>query len=567
MAMLIDPGARAPTIDKILRYGVRSSGGILAVSIAALLISFVLPFALQALIDRVLVFNAASTLIVIFVVLLVAGVLEGAAMVLRGRLLNFKSGEVSSQIGALVVEKALRQPALSLLGITGRKTMEAVTEISYFRDAIAELLLYGIQLFFAVFFYLLVIFLINPSMTWVVLATIPFHVALYWALTRMAKSRVRRAIGRTQEFGSSLHSAVGSIETIYAYGLASRQADVSRKLMFDAFFFNYQARNSYNAAQAASRVLSRATEALVVFLGAQAVMLGEMTLGQLVMFQMLLTRLIQPLSQFGDNWDRLFRVRTHLDRWREMLEKAERAPKGGEAMSGAGPVLNAAEASFTYPGANAPAVQNISLLIEAGEIVFVLGPSGSGKSTFVRLISGLVEPTTGSIRISGADPARVREEDRRRLTASVFQEAILLPGTVAENIAAFDPHTDFATIEAAARAAGALAFIQALPEGFDTQLGISGYSISGGERQRVCLARMLAARAALMVIDEGTSGLQRSLEVEVIENIKASMSPNQALIIITHREDLVHLGTRSIRLDGGQIVTDSPAPQTRLLNA
>jgi ABC-type bacteriocin/lantibiotic exporter with double-glycine peptidase domain len=528
------------------------------VAILGLLVSFVGPFALQAVIDRVIVFKIPATLVSIVVILIVAAIFEAILTLLRGRISGFLAGRITAGIATAVVSAAMRQPTTTLLGEKGREVIATLGEFHFFRDGVNQLISFFVQILFSVVFYLCVLLLLNPGMTLAVLLTLPFHALIYWKLARDTREKVQKSVATNSEFLASTQTAISAIETIHAYGLAERQTRTSRKLIVEALFRGFEARDATNTAQSVSRFVSRLTEAAVIALGAMAVMQNDLTLGELVVFQMLLSRMVQPISQAGVTWDRYYRLKTILDGWQSLMDNVV-VPEGVQNATPVAnaPILVAENLSLKYPGAKKSSLDDVNFRIDGGEIVFLLGASGSGKSTLVRLLAGLVQPSSGAIQVKGIAPMAVSEDMRHKLVAAAFQEPVLLPGSIAGNIASFDENMSLETIRQKAETAGAAEFIDRLPERYDTLVGMTGYSVSGGERQRICLARMLAADASLMIIDEGTSGLQRSLEVSVIERIKAGLRQDQALIVITHREDLMQMGTRAIRLDTGQIIDDT----------
>ncbi len=529
------------------------------VAILGLLISFVSPFALQAVIDRVIVFKIPATLISITVILVISAIFEAILNFLKGRIAGFFAGRITAGIATAVVSAAMRQPTTKLLGEKGREIIATLGEFHFFRDGVNQLISFIIQILFSVAFYLCVLLLLNPGMTLAVLLTLPFHAAIYWMLARKTREKVKRSVATNSEFLASTQTAISAIETIHAYGLSERQTQTSKKLIVEALFRGFEARDATNTAQSISRLVSRITEAAVIALGAMAVIQNELTLGELVVFQLLLSRMIQPISQAGVTWDRYYRLQTIMNGWQQLMDDtmAPTSLENARPVPSA-PILVVEKLCLKYPGSKAHSLEDVDLQINGGEIIFLLGASGSGKSTLVRILTGVVEPSSGSIRVKGISPMAVSERMRRKLVAAAFQESVLLPGSIAGNIASFDEDIPPERIKQKAETAGAAEFIEQLPEQYDTLVGVTGYSVSGGERQRICLARMLACDASLMIIDEGTSGLQRSLEVSVIEQIKAQLRQDQALIIITHREDLMKMGTRAIRLDTGRIIDDRP---------
>jgi len=551
------------SIAALLKTEAGHSKPLLLVSFLALLVSFVAPFALSAIIDRVILFKVSATLYTIIGIMLAAAVFEALLSQLRGRYAAFSSARVTAQIAGVVVDAALRQPTTNLLGSKGRATISTLAELNFFRDSVTQLVVYALQLLFSVAVYLVVLLLLHPIMTLAVLLTVPVHAIIYWLLARGSKEKIKKSVATNSEFIASAQTAVGAIETIHAYGLARQQIDVSSRLIVETLSQGFDARDTTNTAQSVSRLLSRVTEAAVIFLGAGAVMANELTLGELVVFQLLLGRMTQPISQAGVSWDRLYRLRTIAGEWQKLIDAKTPVPRNSETVPVPGtPLLQVTDLEFVYPGARTPTLHKIDLSLHGGEILFLLGPSGSGKSTLVRLLTGIIAPGEGQVLLRGLSPPAIAERSRRKLVAAAFQESILLPGTIGENISSFDPSLPEQQIRQAAEIAGAADFIRNFPDGYDTMVGTTGHAVSGGERQRICLARMLACEASIMIVDEGTSGLQRSLEVSVIERIKAAMAPDQALIIITHREDLMRLGTRAVRLEAGQVIDDRPINST-----
>jgi ABC-type bacteriocin/lantibiotic exporter with double-glycine peptidase domain len=545
-------------IGTLVKAQAKASTPLLALSFLGLLVSFVAPFALASIIDRVIVFGLPASLFSIVGILLIAAVFEALINRLKGLFAAFSSAKLTAQIAERVVASALRQPTTKLLGSKGRATVSTLAEFNFFRDTLSQLLLYAIQLVFSVGIYMIVLLFLNPWMTLAVLLTVPLHALIYWVLARQSKAKIRESVTTNSDFTASIQTAVTAIETIHAYGLEQKQSQTSAALITQALEQGFVARAATNTAQSVSKFLSRLTEAAIICLGALAVMSKELSLGELIVFQMLLSRMTQPISQAGVNWDKLYRLRTIVGEWQGLIDQRVVRRRGSaDATEVRGQsIVQFDRLSFSYPGSPKPTLRDISFELGGGETLFLLGQSGSGKSTMVRLLTGIVTPTEGALTIKGISPDCVEESRRRQLVAAAFQEPILLPGTIGENISSFSEPVSDADIHEAAKLAGAADFIEALPDGYDTLVGTTGYAVSGGERQRICLARMLACKAAVMIIDEGTSGLQRSLEVTVIQRIQESMTKDQVLLVITHREDLMNMGTRAIRLEAGAVIND-----------
>jgi len=208
--------------------------------------------------------------------------------------------------------------------------------------------------------------------------------------------------------------------------------------------------------------------------------------------------------------------------------------------------------SFAY-AEDEPVLHGIELAVAAGEVVALVGPSGGGKSTLVDLLPRFHDPTSGRITLDGVDIRDLRLADLRALFGIVAQETILFHDTVRSNIAYGLPDADPASVEAAARAANAHDFIQALPEGYDTVLGERGLRLSGGQRQRIAIARALLRNPPILILDEATSALDTESERAVQEAVEELMQ-ERTVIVIAHRLSTVRRADRIVALDGGRIV-------------
>jgi ABC-type multidrug transport system fused ATPase/permease subunit len=213
--------------------------------------------------------------------------------------------------------------------------------------------------------------------------------------------------------------------------------------------------------------------------------------------------------------------------------------------------------SFAYSESSS-ALSDVTLTIDAGEIVGIIGPSGSGKSTFVQLLLGLREPSEGDIRVGGIALSEVHRESWTALTSFVPQDPHLFTGTIADNIRFFRDGFDIDALREAARQANVLADIEALPDGFDTHIGQRGVQLSGGQRQRLSIARALVGRPKLLVLDEPTSALDVHSEAMVRETI-GNLRGRVTVIVIAHRLSTLDVCDRLMVIEGGRLMAfDAP---------
>ena len=218
--------------------------------------------------------------------------------------------------------------------------------------------------------------------------------------------------------------------------------------------------------------------------------------------------------------------------------------------------LSLHDVSFSYAGAPTPALRGVSLHVEAGETVALVGPSGAGKSTVARLVLRFLEPDAGSIAVAGAPLAAIDLRSWRRSVAWVPQDPTIFAGTVVDNIRLAAPDAPIERVRDAAAAAGAGAFVDDLPDGFDTVLGERGLRLSGGQRQRLAIARAVLADAPFVVLDEFTAHLDPDTEADVLDRVGALLAGRTA-IVIAHRPATIAAADRVVRLDAGRVVAEA----------
>jgi subfamily B ATP-binding cassette protein MsbA len=215
---------------------------------------------------------------------------------------------------------------------------------------------------------------------------------------------------------------------------------------------------------------------------------------------------------------------------------------------------------FTYPGADVPALQDVSLEVKHGERIAIVGPNGSGKTTLLSFVPRLLSPDGGTVRIDGTDIASINVRSLRQQVGVVTQETVLFRGTVAENIAFGMPGITREQIEEAGRQAHADEFIRRMPGGYDAAVSEQGYSLSGGQRQRIAIARAILRDPAILILDEATSQIDAESEAHINEAL-AEFGKGRTCLVIAHRLSTVLNADRIVVMDGGRIVDHGPHDQ------
>jgi ATP-binding cassette subfamily B protein len=371
-------------------------------------------------------------------------------------------------------------------------------------------------------------------------------------LSRLAQDRFARTIGHAGE-------SLDALETVQAFG---REQDASQR-------FSRAIEDAFDASRRRIRAKAATTSMLILlmFSGILVILyqsaidvfvrrtLSGGTLLQLCMLSMLAASSVREL---GEVWGDVQRASGALDRIGELMDAkpavgpparpaALPPPKGEIAFEGV---------SFHYPGReDVAALSNFSLRVRAGERIALVGPSGAGKSTVFRLLLRFFDPDTGVVRLDGADLTSADPREVRDRIALVAQDASLFSTSAAENIAFGRKDATAAQVRAAASAAQAKAFLDRLPQGFDTPVGERGKALSGGQRQRIAIARALVRDAPVLLLDEATSALDAENERLVQEALHVAME-NRTTLVIAHRLSTVLEADRIVVMDHGRVVEE-----------
>ena len=294
----------------------------------------------------------------------------------------------------------------------------------------------------------------------------------------------------------------------------------------------------------------------VLWIGARDVREGVMSPGELVQFLIYavmvagasaaLSEVVGELQRAAGAAERLVDLLGATDPISDPARPEEPAARAGR--------IRFEDVTFRYPSRpEAPALRGASFEVAPGETVALVGPSGAGKTTVFQLLMRFYEPVAGTISVDGQDIGRLRREDLRRAFALVPQEPVIFAASVAENIRFGRPGADDAAVRAAAEAAAALPFIEALPQGFDTFVGERGIMLSGGQKQRIAIARAILRDAPVLLLDEATSALDAESE-RAVQAAVERLSSDRTTLVIAHRLATVKKADRILVFDDGRIV-------------
>ena len=399
---------------------------------------------------------------------------------------------------------------------------------------------------------LIIMVQLNPRLTAVALLVVPLMVAS----STMAGRRIRSASKEKRAAGvrinTHLQQSLSGMSVTQAF---AQEAEEQRR-------FSVLAEKSIRADQRAtvvaqlnglaSGLVTTAGVGVVLYIGARQVMAGRLTLGGLLVFIAYLKTLQGKFKSIAGSYALLQSVDASVDRVISALGDPD-LPEKSNALSvkRARGHVRLQDVTFGYE-AGRPVLQDVSFEASPGETVAIAGPTGAGKSTLVSLIPRMFDPSRGLVLLDNMDVRDLRLRDLRRQVAWVPQETFLFPASVAENIAFGRPGASRKEIEAVARAAEADAFIEQLPEGYDTVLGERGMTLSGGERQRLAIARAMLVDAPILILDEPTSAIDAETDA-MLQAALRNMAADRTVIVIAHRLSTIRNADRVIRLEHGRI--------------
>lgn len=540
-------------IPFILKYR-KLLGEVLLASFFIQLFALITPLFFQVVIDKVLVHRGLTTLDVLAVGLLVVYVFDVVLNGLRNYVFSHTTNRIDVALGTSLFRHLLRLPLNYFQARRVGDTVARVRELESIRNFLTgSAVTLVIDMFFT-FVFLFVMYLYSSVLTWVVLATIPFYIGLALIVTPILRNRLHEKFNRGAENQAFLVESINGIETVKASSVEPQSQRRWEEQLAEYVRASFRATNLGNITSQVASFINKVMILFILWIGARLVINGELTVGQLVAFNMLAARISQPILKLVQLWQDFQQAGISVQRLGDILNvKPEPACSPGR--STLPKIVGKVEldrVNFRYRPDGPRVLREISLRVKPGEIIGIIGRSGSGKSTLAKLIQRLHVPENGRVLIDGVDLAMVDTTWLRHHVGVVLQENFLFNRSVRENIALADPAIPMERVIYAARLAGAHDFILELPEGYDTLVGEHGSTLSGGQRQRIAIARALITNPRILIFDEATSALDYESEYIIQQNMRY-ICKDRTVFIIAHRLSAVRNANRIIVIDKGQI--------------
>ena len=510
------------------------------------------PLFMQVVIDKVMLHQGYDTLDVLALGLICVIIFETLLGGLRAYLFSHTSFRIDLGMGNDLFKKLIHLPLdyyrARQTGETAMRIREADNVRAFLTGSTIPT---AIDLVFAVVF-IIVMYLFSPTLTFIVLASLPFYLLISYISSPLLQKRLSEKSKLASDSQSFLVETVSSIETLKSMSSERNLQRKWEKKLSEFTKASFTANKLQMFSTQGTQLIQRAVMVATLYMGSLLVLKAELTVGGMVAFNMLSSRVGAPITNLFKLWQEFQQMRVSMERLRDIMEREEES-QGGQSLDielKGDIVLN--QVSFHYPGQDGKALDDVSLEMKSNTITGVVGPSGSGKSTLVRLLQLLHLPDSGQITIDGLDISRLDVESVRSAIGVVLQDNQLFTGSVMDNIRLGDPLASDEAVINAAKIAGANTFIQSLPQAYDSLVGERGTMLSGGQRQKIAIARAIVRNPRILVLDEATSALDAESENYLMENIPA-LSKDKTIMIIAHRLSTVRQADQIIFLEEGKI--------------
>jgi subfamily B ATP-binding cassette protein HlyB/CyaB len=542
-------------------------GEVLIASFFLQIFGLLTPLFMQVVIDKVLVHKGFTTLHVLAVGMIILALFDAVLGGLRTYLFSHTSNRIDVGLGAQLFRHVLALPLAYFEARRVGDTVARVRELEHIRQFLtSHSVTVVLDVLFTVVF-LAVMWFYSPLLTLVVMASLPLYAILSVVITPMIRARLHEKFNRGAENQSFLVEAISGIQTVKALAVEPPLLRKWEEQLAGYVRASFRATSVMTVAGQTGTFIQKVTTVAILWVGAYRVIEGDLSIGQLIAFNMLSAQVTGPLLRMVNLWQEFQQVGVSVERLGDVLNTQPEPsynPNRTTLPQVAGQVIFE-DVTFRYRPDGSEVLRKVSFSVAPGKIIGIVGRSGSGKSTIAKLIQRLYVPERGRILVDGVDLAQVDPAWLRRQVGVVLQENFLFNRSVRDNIALADPGLAMEQVMQAAKLAGAHEFILELAEGYDTLVGEHGCSLSGGQRQRIAIARALVANPRILIFDEATSALDYESEAIIQQNM-AHISRGRTVFVIAHRLSTVRPAHRIYVIEKGEMVEEGSHEDLLRLN-
>ena len=501
------------------------------------LLGVIEPFLFQVIIDRILPFQRESSLIVVAVVFVATSIFQGAFSVVSAILGILTGNRVTKEFADRIYSHLFHLPFAYFrawpVGETISRLSETDTIRAFIVGAAAGVLL---DVVFT-FLYLAILFSLSAQLTFILLAGLPLQALVYFGFGPFLRERLRDEFDTGAKMQTHVVESVSGAQTIKALAIEDRTCEKISEALELNMASSVRVQMLRLVSDQILFVVERAVTIGIVIYGAGLVFSSNLSLGELIAFHLIASKVSAPLSNFATLWESWQNIRVSRQRLADILcVESERAAVLPDLVVSKIDTLVLSSVSFTYSGEADALFSNISLQAERGQVSLVVGPSGSGKSTLARIAAGLEKTDFGTVEVGGHNIQLYNPDSVRRHICYVPQDPVLFSGSIRQNLQAVAPSFSSAEYYDALEMASMLDQVNSFALGIDQQVGERGLALSGGQRQRVALARSLLKRPKVLILDEPLSALDEHNRLVLASNLR-ELAKNIVLIIITHQKE------------------------------
>ncbi len=541
-----------------IRKNRRSLIEVLVASLFVQLFQLMNPLLIQQIIDKVIGQNGMSTLPVLGVLLVTFSIFENVLTTLRTNLFVETTNRIDLSLGEVIIDHLLKLPLSYFDRRAVGELSQRLGEMENIRSFLTGTALTVVLDSVFSLIYIAVMLMYSWILTIVALVVVPLLALITIGISPVVRGQLRSKAELNARTQSHLVEVLSGIQTVKAQNF-----ELKARWRWKENYSRFVAEGFRNAmtsttANSLTNFLNQLSGLLVLCVGAWLVLQGQLTLGGLIAFRIIGGYVTSPLLRLVQLWQTFQQTALSMERLADIVD----TPQESELVDRTNIPMPQIEGKIIYEdlsfrfGKEGPLqLSNVSVVINPGQFVGIVGQSGSGKSTLTKLLPRLYPPLSGRIFIDGYDIAKVELYSLRRQIGIVPQESLLFEGTVQDNISLTNPEASSDEIISAARIACAHDFIMQLPMGYNTPVGERGGTLSGGQRQRIAIARTVLQNPRILIMDEATSALDVATERRVCLNLMEALR-GRTVLFITHRLNTIRSADRILLMHEGSLSED-----------
>ncbi|MBX9669190.1 MAG: peptidase domain-containing ABC transporter [Candidatus Obscuribacterales bacterium] len=529
---------------------------ILIVTAVVQLLSLSLPMFTQVVLDKVVVHQSVSMLNMLLVGMLILSLFQSALSYLRSFVLAFVSLKIDQTLLTCFYRHLLSLPIRFFEDRTIGEVMTRFKENDKIRNLLCGPAITIVLDLLMAFVLVALIYSYNLLFGVYVCIYLLLLVGVVACYTPILKSLSRKVFDKQVATDSFVVESIRAIERVKSSGAEQPTRWKWEELFSENQNAKFKEITARNIAQSVSRLINMLGQTVLLWLGANCVINGQLSIGQFVALNMMVGMASQPILRIVDVWDQFQEVSIALERLGDVFETIVEEPDLDKkiAVRKLHGHIKFDSVSFKYASVlQNNAVSNVSFEASPGQLVAIVGESGCGKTTLLKLALGLHKPNSGNIQIDDHDLSVISLSSYRRKVGTVSQNEYLFKGTIRENLSLLSNDASPEVIVEAAKLAGIHDFVASLPYGYETKLSEGGLNLSGGQRQRLAIARSIANKPTIMLLDEATSALDSESE-KVIQNSLERLRQGRTMLVIAHRLSTIRNADLILVMENGTIV-------------